>query len=83
MSEKHEQVKDKNLYYCFVRLTSPKSLPDFYIVPAAYVAKYVRTQHRIWMRHLKHKVSPTKIRRFRISLNDPNHFKNAWEVFSK
>lgn len=83
MAQKHEKIKEKNLYYCFVRLKGEKSLPDFYIVPSLFVANYVRNEHRKWLKSAGYKVSPTTMRRFRISILDPHHFKNAWRVFSK
>jgi len=83
MSLKHEKIREKNLYYCFVRLKGEDALPEFYIVPSLFVAKYVRNEHKKYMKQKGYKVSPAKIRRFRIPILDPRRFKNAWDVFGR
>ena len=50
MSLKHESMRDDNLYYCFVCLGNIDEMPKFFIVPSKKVAKYVRWQHRYWLK---------------------------------
>ena len=50
MSAKHEHVADPRLFFCFVVLQGPSTLPLFFIVPSSYVADYVREQHLHWLR---------------------------------
>jgi hypothetical protein len=82
MSAKHERIRDKNLFYCFVALQGPTMLPKFFIVPSTYVADYVRDQHLTWLASRKAKVATTPLRRFRIPIDDPHKFENNWNVFS-
>jgi hypothetical protein len=57
MHKDHENNRDKNLFYCFVHI-NPKAREQnppgrearFFIVPNAVVAKYVKEQHRAWLR---------------------------------
>jgi hypothetical protein len=78
MGEKHERIKDKNLAYCFVVLKGKGLLPLFFIVPSKYVARYVRWQHRFWLKSRKQKVKDTPMRNFRIEENDPRGFQDKW-----
>lgn len=78
MGEKHEKIKDKNLFYCFVVLQGQGLMPSFFIVPSRYVAKYVRWQHRFWLKTRKYKVKDIPMRNFRIQDNDPEGFQNNW-----
>ena len=71
MGEKHEKIKDKNLTYCFVVLKGKGVLPSFFIVSSSYVARYVRWQHRFWLKSRKQKVKDTPMRNFRIEEHDP------------
>jgi hypothetical protein len=79
MGEKHEKIKDKNLFYCFVVLQGQGLMPSFFIVPSRYVARYVRWQHRFWLKTRKYKVKDTPMRNFRIQDNDPEGFQNNWQ----
>jgi hypothetical protein len=48
MNVKHEAVKDKDLFYCFVNLGGIN--PEVYVVPAAIIAKVIRTGHQNWLK---------------------------------
>jgi hypothetical protein len=48
MSVKHEVIKDKDMFYCFVALGDADS--DIYIIPAAKVAKVVHDSHAKWLK---------------------------------
>jgi hypothetical protein len=82
MSEKHEDVKDPRLFYCFVALQGPRTLPLFFIVPSLYVAEYVREQHLYWVRTRDFEVTPGKVRQFRIPPADPLGFQDNWALLS-
>lgn len=79
MGEKHETIKDKNLAYCFVVLKGKGLLPSFFIVPSSYVARYVRWQHRYWLKSRRQKVKDTPMRNFRIEESDPRGFQDKWQ----
>jgi hypothetical protein len=68
MNKKHELIRDRRLYYCFVCLTSGSEPFRFFIVRSRVVAKYVKGQHQFWLRAKKsHKDTP--MRMFRIGLD--------------
>lgn len=48
MKSKHEDIKDKDMFYCFVSLAGSDS--QVYVVPAKLVAKAVKAPHDIWLR---------------------------------
>ena len=47
MKAKHEDIKDKDMFYCFVDLTEPH--PIVFVVPALQVAKVVTESHAKWL----------------------------------
>ena len=47
MSSKHEEIKDKDLFYCFVNLGEDN--PQVYVIPASIVAKVIKTGHQNWL----------------------------------
>jgi hypothetical protein len=81
MSAKHEKLSDARLYYCFVALSTPIERPRFFIVASAYVARYVRDEHRRWRATRRHEVASTPLRKFRIPVDDPQGFEDNWGVF--
>jgi hypothetical protein len=82
MSEKHERLRDANLFYCFVALRGYTQLPRFFVVPSSYVATYVREQHVFWLRTRQKSIVDTAMRRFRIPATDPLGFENNWGVLA-
>ena len=75
MHEKHERIKQPDLFYCFVHInTNPtdplkKKSVRYFIVPSAVVAKYVREEHRAWLEaDPSHKTSDR--RTFRIGVTE-------------
>jgi len=44
---KHEEITDKDLFYCFVDLSEEH--PVVYVVPAEVVATVVRESHSVWL----------------------------------
>jgi hypothetical protein len=49
MGEKHEQMNDPSLFFCFVNISRDQKSFKFYIVPSAVVANYVRQEHQHWL----------------------------------
>ena len=47
MKDKHEDISEKDMFYCFVSLNGDKS--QVYVIPASQVSKAVKTAHRIWL----------------------------------
>jgi hypothetical protein len=47
MKSKHEDISDKDMFYCFVALNSDQS--QVYVIPAKQVAKAVKTSHSTWL----------------------------------
>jgi hypothetical protein len=82
MSAKHERIAGPRLFFCFVVLQGPCTLPLFFIVPSSYVAEYVREQHQYWLRTRTRAVNPTGMRQFRIRTSDPFGFKDNWSILS-
>lgn len=48
MGEKHEEIKDEDLYYCFVAIDEGKNL--VYIIPATKVSEVVEDSHNTWLK---------------------------------
>ena len=49
MNEKHEDIRDKDLFYCFINISEDTKKFRFFIVPSEVVADYVKTQHKLWL----------------------------------
>lgn len=47
MKAKHEDIKDSDMFYCFVDLGAEH--PTVYVIPAKVVAKVVRESHANWL----------------------------------
>ena len=47
MGVKHEEMKDKDMFYCFVALGDIES--NVYVIPAVKVAKVVTESHATWL----------------------------------
>lgn len=47
MSVKHEEMRDQDMFYCFVALGEIQS--DVYVIPAETVASVVKESHAIWL----------------------------------
>ena len=77
-TEKHEKIKDKNLFYVFVALQGADKLPKFFVVERKKVAEYVKWQHEYWLKTRKKKVKNTTRRKFRIPIDDPEKLENNW-----
>ena len=50
LSQKHENIVEPSLFYCFVNITGDEGTSfRFFIVPSKVVAAYVKAQHRFWL----------------------------------
>jgi hypothetical protein len=54
MSAKHEKIKDRRLFYCFVHINASRAKAEeysfrFFIIPSAVVAEYVQISHQVWL----------------------------------
>ena len=49
MGEKHEQMNDPSLFYCFVNISQDRKTFKFYIMPSAVVADYVARENKHWL----------------------------------
>ena len=67
MHSKHERIHSPSLFYCFVSMHQKTNAFRFFIVPSRIVARYVRAQHRYWLRATP-KGRNTDMRLFRIGL---------------
>ena len=48
MSVKHEEMRDRDMFYCFVALGEIES--NVYVIPAIDVADAVKESHATWLR---------------------------------
>lgn len=91
MSDKHEEISDPNLFYCFVNIERQTSVFRFFIVPSDVVAKYVKAQHKYWLDQSPGQTSKDleiPMRQFRIGVDDAEYqiptplakdYENKWE----
>jgi hypothetical protein len=87
MDQKHETIRDADLFYCFVHIARDTKHFRFFLVPSDVVADYVKAQHKLWLRaDPKHR--DTRIRRFRIGLEQEQyliqtptleHYEDNWQ----
>ena len=87
MSDKHESISDRNLYYCFVNIERQSNIFRLFLVPSIIVAEYVQVQHRFWL-DSKKQIKDVSMRQFRIGLEDNKYqistplardYENKWE----
>jgi len=50
-------------------------------VSSKEVAEYVKWEHEYLLSTRSKKVQGTTIRQFRIEIDDPNNYKDNWEIF--
>src|SRR5262245_58675449 len=66
MSEKHEEMRDPNLFFCFVNISQDTKQFRFYVVPSKVVADYVKDQHALWLNDKESHSRENMMRTFRI-----------------
>jgi hypothetical protein len=47
MNEKHEEMSEPNLFYCFVNLLDIN--PEVYVIPSNLIAEIIKSGHQIWL----------------------------------
>lgn len=88
MSEKHEEIRDPDIFYCLVDF-EPEH-PRVYVVPSVVIADGIKNEHRIWLATPGKNGQPhkeTKMRRIRpkqVGMPDGwiDQYLEAWEQFS-
>ncbi len=91
MSQKHEEIKDPNLFYVFVNIGHNSNLMRYFIVPSEIVARHVKESHEYWLRTGEERdVKDSLMRNFRIGLDNTEYpvfmplatdYENKWEYF--
>jgi len=66
MSDKNENIRDKDLFYCFVNISEDTKKFRFFIIPSVIVADYVKKQHQIWLDVDETHARDNRMRTFRI-----------------
>lgn len=49
MSDKHEHINDKDLFFCFVSIQDGSNHFDFYVVPSKVVSDFIKASHQYWL----------------------------------
>jgi hypothetical protein len=92
MNEKHEAMRDRDLFYCFVNISEDTKQFRFFIVPSRIVADYVSTQHKIWLDEKATHSRENTMRMFRIgyanekySISTPtaDDYEDNWSFLNK
>lgn len=73
MKKRHETMVEPNLYYCFVNINKNDNIFKYYILHSSIVAKYVKAQHKIWLK-AKSSHRDTEMRSFRIGFKNESYF---------
>jgi hypothetical protein len=76
MNEKHEAIRDPDLFYCFVDF-EPTS-PEVFVIPASVVADVLELDHRIWLAAPGKNGQPHNATAFRRLRPDSNGVEQDW-----
>lgn len=80
MGEKAETNKAENLFYAFVNLGNLEELPSYHIVPSGIVARFIRRNHKRYVRTPGRDGRMRKDTGMRL-FRDPKHrFLNRWDL---
>lgn len=88
MSDKHESIRDKDLFYCFVTIENDSGGFRFYVVPSNVVADYVTKSHQYWLTG-KDTRNDNPVRTFQIGLDRKGYalalpnaedYRNRWDL---
>jgi len=52
MHQRHELIKDADLFYVFVLLPNAPLFPKFWVVPSHIVANFLKRDHHEWLERL-------------------------------
>lgn len=79
-SKKVEEARSaRNLYFVFVTLNGYE-LPTYHVVPHRVVARYVRENHKRWVREPKRDGTPRKDTSMRMFRDLEHEYKDAWHL---
>ena len=73
MGEKHEEIRDPDLFYCFVNISEDTKHFRFFIVPSEVVMDYDKAQHKLWLHDDKKHARDNTMRTFCIGLKNENY----------
>jgi len=88
MSDKHEDIHDKDLFFCFVSIQAETSDFEFYIVPKKIVEDFVKMSHARWLRN-DSKRSDSPMRSFQLGSKEFKYttkppfaedYRNRWDL---
>ena len=92
MNEKHEEMRDPALFYCFVNIGEDNKLFRYFIVPSHIVADYVLKQHQLWLKDKETHSRENTMRTFRIgraherypvSTPTADEYEDKWSILDK
>lgn len=78
LSQKAESDIAENLFYVFVNLNGTDT-PEYYIVPRAEVAKYVRESHKAWLARPGVNGRAHRESAMRVFRDPERKYLNAWD----
>jgi hypothetical protein len=79
LNESDEKSRGPNHYYVFVILHGRDGQPEYWIVEADYVARYLRNNHQKWMKRKRRDGGMHKDSSMRIFGSPEKQFHNGWE----
>lgn len=88
MSDKHEQMNDPDLFFCFVSISYSDDQFKFFIIPSKVVAKFVRESHQYWLSKDKNR-KDTSMRAFQLGSKEFKYelkipkvedYQNRWDL---
>jgi|SRR5579872_1658294 len=92
MSKKHETIKDKNLFYCFVDISGDANVFRFFIIPSKIVANYVKKEHEVYLQNGRSDKKDNDMRIFRLTAEqrdcifpsiEVDKYENNWDFNSR
>ncbi len=77
LGKKAEDDSSPKKFYVFVKLGKQRSIPEYYIVPSAVVARTIKNDYNIWLRTLgkggkKHNENPMRL------FHAPKRYLDKW-----
>lgn len=86
LNEKAEELSSRDFFYVFVELNLKTRSPEFFVVPSAVVAKFVRTRYAAWIKKRGRngrKRNRSGMRNFWIdSTREAKRYQDNWKALS-
>jgi len=79
LNQKAEADTAAKLFYIFVRLKRLE-LPEYYVVPRAAVAKYVREEYKEWLARPGRAGQPHAATEMRTFRDQANEYRDRWDL---